>query len=456
MFQGAIPTELRQIIHEQANAWAVDDVYVGCSGNFTIERTLDNGRFAFHGNDVSIYSCALGLIQAGGEWPIRVKDEHRDEWGWLEDWGATPVDQAATVLLCSAMLQGLGRDNAYYDRLRGAYRDDWAHLHSVTRGKFTEQRVPLASFHAGDVRDFLRAAPRAAAFASFPPFYANGYETMFKGLSEVLAWDEPSYETFDPSGIADVLGMAREFEHWLIGTNQRVPELEDSLRGYVQVTNRAMPFWVYASGPKPRLVTPHQVVSSPPVPHLHRDAEIGSTLSLAPLTDGQLNALRSVYLNPRIKPAQAALALAVLVDGYLVGCFAFAQPSSTKPMSGVPHPAMYLLSDFAISPTRYRRLSKLVLHAAVSRESVGLAERFTNRRIRSVVTTAFTDRPASMKYRGTLNLLKRTDRGEDRDRAEFPSRFELNYGIDAPRWTLAEGLEVWRQKHSEVKEPAGA
>ncbi|XUL89964.1 hypothetical protein ACQ86D_27785 [Streptomyces galilaeus] len=51
------------IIYEHAGTWLGEDVYVDCSGNFTIEALL-HARFGdsrrVHGNDIQAYSCALG------------------------------------------------------------------------------------------------------------------------------------------------------------------------------------------------------------------------------------------------------------------------------------------------------------------------------------------------------------------------------------------------------------
>ena len=66
MFQGTIPPPLRAIVHEHAATWPADsDVYIGCSGNLSIERTLAPLGRRLHSNDVNPYSCALGWYFAG-------------------------------------------------------------------------------------------------------------------------------------------------------------------------------------------------------------------------------------------------------------------------------------------------------------------------------------------------------------------------------------------------------
>ena len=61
MFHGSLPDSVQQIMGDCIRDWKCTDIYVGCSGNFTIERMLKSVTNArLHGNDVTIYSCLLG------------------------------------------------------------------------------------------------------------------------------------------------------------------------------------------------------------------------------------------------------------------------------------------------------------------------------------------------------------------------------------------------------------
>jgi hypothetical protein len=109
-----------------------------------------------------------------------------------------------------------------------------------------------------------------------------------------------------------------------------------------------------------------------------------------------------------------------------------------------PHPGLsldisrvYMLSDFPVAPTDYSRLSKLVLYASLSKESKLIAERVAKRRIKQVLTTAYSNAPESMKYRGIFklhtrkeNLTTKRDWGETIDveaNAYYRRKYELNY-----------------------------
>ena len=65
-FVGSFNQDLRAVLAELAPSWRAKPVYVGCSGNLTVERILAaNGVTELHGNDVSLYSCVLGSFAAG-------------------------------------------------------------------------------------------------------------------------------------------------------------------------------------------------------------------------------------------------------------------------------------------------------------------------------------------------------------------------------------------------------
>jgi hypothetical protein len=341
-------------------------------------------------------------------------------------------------MLGTSAFQGLHRDTAFHRRQRAAYREQWPALHATTKEKLSALTLKLASYTPCDAAEFVHGVPADAGVMSFPPFYEGGYETLYAGLDELLEWDAPSYEVMDGDGLDAMLDVMEAQPFWLYGTDHKRPGREDQLRGVVQVSNRNVPIYVYASHGSKRWTGPAQKVEPLKVPRLGPDDEIGKEIGLAVLTGAQLNALRSQYLDPRIPPAGAALPLGVLVDGVLVGVFALSRQSLPGKLGA------YLLADFPVAPTRYKRLSKLIVAAAMSVEAKMLLERTYSRRFHYIVTTAFADRPVSMKYRGLLKLANRTETPES------AHRFALEYRGDFGRWTLTEALAVWKERHGET------
>jgi hypothetical protein len=101
-----------------------------------------------------------------------------------------------------------------------------------------------------------------------------------------------------------------------------------------------------------------------------------------------------------------------------------------------------MLSDFPVSGSKYSKLAKLVLYAALSKESQELIQVLTSRRTLSLVTSAFTNRPVSMKYRGVFDLLSRKPSKDVK-----MGKNMLNYGALLGKWTLNEGLAIWNKRH---------
>jgi hypothetical protein len=119
--------------------------------------------------------------------------------------------------------------------------------------------------------------------------------------------------------------------------------------------------------------------------------DLGVKMTLHILTGGQFAGIRSQFMSKSIRPGSQLLACGVAVDGKLIGAFAFLPPKFD------PNTA-YLMSDFPVSWTKYRRLAKLIVIAASTSEAQRLLQRSLSKRLSAWSTTAFTDRPNSAKY----------------------------------------------------------
>jgi len=435
VFIGSINRHMRDVLRRLAPAWKNLPVYVACSGNFTVERILASlGVGELHSNDVSIYSCALGWHLSGrGLSSYRVREDAPD-WAWLSDWLDDGEGTLATLMLLSEMLKYDKKEpTPYHRRMLAHYRADWPTLHAKTVAKVRkaigDRRI--ASFFAGDCRRFVADAPREAVCVSFPPTYKGGYESLYRKLDEIIEWPAPSYEMFDPGDFEKFAGAVRSFRHWMTSSDQPHDELADHLVARVQTGMATKPVFIYAGGTKARCLTaPHQKTAPrlwPPC-----TGEIAWPLKITRIDGRVMNTLRGEYLAKTILPVGAGRNYAVLTaDDRVVGAFSFSLP---RP-GGIDGIEAYLMSDFAVRPTPYRRLSKLILAAVASCEVQVELEQWLCRRVVTIGTTAFTDKSVSMKYRG---LFKVHSRGEGR----------VNYTGPAGRWSLSEGADWWQGKHS--------
>jgi hypothetical protein len=157
-----------------------------------------------------------------------------------------------------------------------------------------------------------------------------------------------------------------------------------------------------------------------------------SEIWLTQIKTSDLARFKDAFLSKNIKFGAGMWAFAVIVDGYTVGFLEFSN-------ANYDHRYVYMMSDFAVPGTRYKRLSKLVVMLAIAAETKRLIERLRVKRTRALATTAFTPRPVSMKYRGVLDLAKR---GETADGQKF-----LNYQGEFNDLSWQDTLKLWQKKH---------
>ncbi|TYR51653.1 hypothetical protein FY004_30985 [Streptomyces parvus] len=374
------------------------DVYNVCCGNFTVEKTLASVGKRLHSCDVLMYSTAIGRYLAGDPMPLVLTEPALAEFPWITEEHTTPEKRLATMLLCTRLAPLMGKkSNPYWDEMRRAYEQQWPDLHAKTLT--AAEVLKLESYACEDALTWVDTIPDGAGVVSYPPFHGAGaaFVRDFAKLEEMFEWTPPPFTIMEDPELEYLIQRITDREHWLLGTNGEVPELE-LLRGRTRTTNRGIPIYVYANSGPMRLVEPRQRTEPWPGPHL-ADEEIGDDITLAVLTGGQFAALRSAYMNANIRPGSESLGVAVLVEQKLVGVFAYSwAPTLGNWGAHLPQqPTVYMLSDFPVSTSRYAKLSKLIVMAAISREAQLLTWRYGHRRYQSLATAAFTKRPVSMK-----------------------------------------------------------
>jgi hypothetical protein len=359
MFIGSINRYMRAVVETAAQGWRDLPVYVACSGNFTVERIIarcglgPKGVGPIHSNDVSIYSCALGWHLAGSfdgaqdkqPKPYTVK---QPEFAWLADFLAPGLPTVATLLLAGEMLRA-GKDSAYAQRMQVEYRRRWPELHAKTVERVTKALAGLeiASFHAGDCRDFLANADRDGVCISFPPTYKGGYESLYKKLDALFDWPKPSYQVFSPEDFEEFSRQVRSFRHWMISSDTAQPALASFHVATVQTSLRSKPVYMYADSAPARYAAARQNIGrnfwAP------RTDEVVEPVQVVQIDARTMNAIRSMYLAQHITVCDAPRNYAVLSAGKLVGAFAFAYPRGVGGLAGRVRPAVDRLAPSCVN-----------------------------------------------------------------------------------------------------------
>ena len=309
---------------------------------------------------------------------------------------------------------------------------------------------------------FVKDTPADVGFITYPTFKNAGkaYIKDFAKLEELFNFETPEYTILDENTLMEYFKNVACKKYWIIGTDMKLSYPFDKyLKAVSKTTNRGIAIYVYSNTGKTCYIGPRQEIEDLNIPRLMPGDTVGDEIELKILSNSAFQTLRSEYMNINIRPGAATLAVGVFVDKKLCGVYAFsASPTQSNWDTHIDTPTIYLLSDFPVEPVDYDRLSKLVLYAALSEESKLLAERITRKRVKSLVTTAFSKNPVSMKYRGLFKVLNRKEHdalGEDwakdidPSNAYYAQKYQINYGAKMGEWTLEEGLQLWKKKHSQ-------
>ena len=138
---------------------------------------------------------------------------------------------------------------------------------------------------------------------------------------------------------------------------------------------------------------------------------------------------KSLFLSRKIDFSSGQKAFALTADGKVFGFveYSFGEKAYSA------KDTWYMLSDFPVEPKPHPKTSKLVLALARSATVHKALDLSILLRTKKVFTTAFTDKPVSMKYRGVFDLVKR---GEG----------FLNYQADWSSISAQETYAQWHQK----------
>ena len=449
MFVGAVPMPVVNQLLRAVDCSTWPEIFVCCSGSFRVDRAL-KGKYpakAVRGNDVSLISCAVGALLTGRTLELKFQGRL----AFMEDEGLPDFEARVAAAIVALRLSQFTGSNAY---ARGHFEHcqrNFAEYLAKAREKvlLLKSGVMLDGFFAGDFRVHAqRAMEIGAGICGFMPTYKGGYERMYRFIDESVQWQPPSFSTWDPKDMPDWLaGIERAGLPYFIYSDQELQGFKPTTE-FRSTTNKP----VYGYIGEGRSSFRRSVNRSEPFAYQKVDpATLGpmTEVQLVSATSAQMTFLRNAYLAKGIAHATGVANYLVMLDGKLAGGFIYSRDRWD------PANAIYLLSDFCI--VHERRMAKLVAMLATSFEPVDAwSKRFIVRP--SVMhTTAFTDQPVSMKYRGIYELTSRKPGALNyecaigsRDRTakaiylEWLGRFGKTADQDRP--PEAQGLAPARQK----------
>jgi hypothetical protein len=399
VFVGAVPRPAIEQITRVVPFADWRNVFVGCSGSFRFDRAVRavHPSVSVHSNDVSLCSCALGSLLTGSAFDITFKGRLAFVEALLD--GQPFLSRVAAVEVALEMAK-YKASNAFAEAHFVHYQERFVEFLAPASARLVAfcEGLKIETFHAGDFRQqAVRAAEVGGGVAAFPPTYKNGYERLYRFVDDNTDWIRPSYDIWDPAKIEtwidelDGLGV-----HYCVLTDHTL-ERHKPATVYRSAANKP----VYTFADKAASSVRRDGNRSDPFRYTPVDPDaLGpvAKVEIVTATSAQMNFLKDHYLAKGIAHTGGIANFLVLLDGGLAGGFIY-----TRSKFGGDD--IYLLSDFALSPKS--RVSKLIAMLTTSETIISRMEIKLMQRIGAVKSTAFTDKPVSMKYRGIFELVGR-------------------------------------------------
>ena len=400
MFLGSVSQpRLDQILRTvDFKSWG--SVYVCCSGSFRVDRAIKTKwpTVRLISNDVSLYSVALGRLLMNQPFPILFTGRLAFIEKMVEE--KDFENRVAALMVGHEMATYKGKNEWAKSHFQHYVDSFTSHL-SKAREKLViySSKTKIDGFEACDFRAHAEAArENNGGVVAFPPTYKKGYERIYKFVDDNTEWSRPDYEVWDPDDLDDwVKGLRSRHVPYCVFADRKLDGLKP-ITAYLADGRRAV--YSYSNSTRSSILsTTHR---SEPFQYEPLDLDqltAQSVVSLVRTDSAKLNFLKDRYLAKGISHVPGDMNFLVYLDGTLAGAFIYAREKF-----GAGN-RVYLLSDFSTS--RERRLSKLIALLSTARLPVSVFETRSLMRVLTVATTAFTDKPVSMKYRGVFKLASR-------------------------------------------------
>jgi hypothetical protein len=431
MFVGSINSKIRNLIFTEKKIFRGQKVCVGCSGNFTVEQILQGLDCEIWSNDVALYSSLMGNYLSGKSMRAEIKDP---AYSWLtpymEDGG---VGRIAAVSLLFEMLKQEKANNMQQIRLYAHYRDNFKDYHQKSFVRISEilEKIKIKDYTSRDVYALYENLPENWLRIAFLPTYVGGYEKLYSRLEKIISWDAPVYDILTPERYEETVSFMRRGRYLYLSDYDRN---EDGLFAIVK-TGRLKNIYLYSNIEfKKSFIIPYAKYKKSNFALLPDDHQItdASKITYHKTGNQELNYYKNLFLKKGIEYTTGMSPLMVFLDGYLFGFLLFDvirygmdQDKATR--------GVYLLSDFVIAHP-VKKISKLLLLSTKTKELQQILKEKFIQSVDFILTTAFTDKPVSMKYRGVYNLMKRG--------AGF-----LQYTTESGTLTAEEAVKIWNKKY---------
>lgn len=429
MFVGSVPQEARYIINDiMKNIPKERDIFVCCSGNFTIDKLFAVQGYKVHSNDVSLYSKTIADIALGKRTEMICTDAVYAS--VFASWPDHKWKDLISVMFVIATEPFSQQKNDYQKMMWANLMENSLEFYSSTIAKLERNQslnFTINSFFFGDFREHNGEGVKFI----FAPTYKGGYERMYKKVDEVFDYDHAVYEMFDSKKADLVYNQMLEEGECVIYTDQRFPSMEPHLHSMIRMKGGKHDIYIYSNvKTKPHYIANHRPKRPKVTYNLFQGRIItgNEKVQVAMVDTGTINWYKHLYMSARVDYSEGGdFGLLFALDGKVFGFASF-----SKLLGTVDKEHLFLQSDFVVD-SKIPRLSKLVLELLLSKEVKQMISGKYLFEYTGVQTSVYTEKPVSSKYRGVFELLKR-----DKNKLVYIGRFNV--------LSLQENFKEWLRK----------
>jgi hypothetical protein len=436
MFIGSIDQQSRIIVNrilDRVDMTRFPAVWVGCSGNFTLDRIAAAKGFQVHSNDVSLYSALVAGIVTGKPFPVKCVNPELQE--IFADWTQSKYTDLIKVMFAAKIGPFAGRKNQYQETMIDYYRQGAKAFFDGTLDRFKRNNYfdfELAEFFYGDFKEHIANATGPVLL--YAPTYKGGYEKLFEYINSSFEFPAAKYELFDSKTAGPYYQTVLQEHPACIYSDIRYPECEKWLSGMISHANKH-DIYFYCSVPN---AGTHFLVNKPPVVEKTpgilsptEDIPERPEIKIVPCKVAMVNHYKHLFMSAKVDYSTGGdYALAFLMNNKVFGFASFSRNLRT-----ISRDILFLHSDFVV-PSKIERLSKLLLYLMRTREVELLITREYVYGYGGLQTSVFTDKPASMKYRGPFKKIKPAK----------PTPGRLTYVANFTKYSIKEAFEKWLKR----------
>ncbi|MEI6752372.1 MAG: hypothetical protein WCK78_04320 [Paludibacter sp.] len=408
MFVGTTPPEIRTLLQDLMQGTKGRDVFIGCSGNFTVDKVMSKMGYDVHSNDVSLYSKLISDILL--ETNTELKIVNPELINAFDSWEEHKYKKLIQVMYAIRLAEFAPRKNEYQQ----SFFDSWIEqsavyyhntIEKLEKGAFD---FSIKSFHFYDFVEFLKQKQGKGVGISFPPTYKAGYEKIFDYVEKSFDYERAHYDMFDPKNGDVVFKELLETDENVIYSDKQWESLAKYETGVVRLGAGKHPVFIYSSIEKDNkyyFERDKKAVDSKlkilPADYEFLDSTV-ITVELCAMSD--INYFKAFYMANKVNYTTGGdLGLVFMADGKAFGFSGYSKMLSTTDL-------IFAQSDF-VTNSNSKKLSKLLIMLSLSSEVRMLIARKMLNYYDGIKTTVYTDNAVSMKYRGVYEL-ERRDKGK--------------------------------------------